>query len=144
MKRVLSYWQNRILNWEKSTGHISISCSIKNRGAKAGAEVVQFYVSDRYAWVSRPNKELVGFKRIELDPGHSATVSMTIDIPMLAFHDHNMNFVIEPGTIGVMVGTSSEDLPLHGEFEITETRTEIPRERKMLSKVVVMKNNCRI
>ena len=128
--------QDKVSPFEK----VSISCCVKNTGDVSGDEVVQFYFSDRHAWVSRPNKELVGFKRVRLAPGESATIALTVDVSMLAFHDHEMKFVLEPGTIDVTVGTSSEDLPLQAAFEITAKRTEIPRNRKMLSNASISRS----
>ena len=114
------------------------SCAKSSVRDVPGTEVLQFYFSDRCASVSRPNKELVGFKRVNLAPGESATVSLTVDVGMLSFHDHEMKFVVEPGFIEVKVGTSSQDLPLQASFEITGNRTDISRNRKMLSSAEII------
>jgi len=72
--------------------------------------VVQLYLRDPIATVARPVKQLAGFKRITLQPGESQTVSFAVDIGQLAFYDRKMEFVVEPGEVQVMVGSSSEDI----------------------------------
>ena len=81
---------------------------MKNTGNKRGAEVVQMYIRDEYASVSRPVKELKGFKKIWLDPGQSQTVTFTITPELLSFYNKDMKWVVEPGDFTIMVGTSSE------------------------------------
>jgi len=102
-----------------SRGIIEISCDVKNVGRVAACEVVQLYVHDREATITRPVQELVGFCRVHLKPGEAQTVSFSLTISQLAFYNLDMEFVVEPGTIDVMVGSSSEDIQLRGDFEIT-------------------------
>ena len=68
--------------------------------------------------MTRPLKELKGFHRVELAPGKKCTITFTLAINQLAFYDSQMRFVLEPGTIKLMVGTSSDDLPLMAEVEV--------------------------
>ncbi|HEU0055612.1 MAG TPA: glycoside-pentoside-hexuronide (GPH):cation symporter, partial [Longimicrobium sp.] len=82
---------------------------VTNTGARAGSEVVQLYIRDRVSSVTRPVKELKGFRRVELAPGESAEVALEIGPDALAFHDVEMRWVVEPGEFEVMVGASSRD-----------------------------------
>ena len=95
-----------------------------NSGSCAGEEVVQLYVHDVVASVTRPVKQLVGFKRIALSPGETRRLTFHLDMSQLAFYDRRMEYVVEPGNVEVMVGSSSEDIRLTGSFEISgETRS---------------------
>lgn len=101
-------------------GKVSISLNVKNTGSMRGDEVVQVYVNDVIASVTRPVKELKAFKRVTLEPGEKKMVLFEIAIDSLAFWNREMKRVVEPGKFKVMVGTSSEDIALEGEFEVTE------------------------
>ncbi|MEJ2502928.1 MAG: glycoside hydrolase family 3 C-terminal domain-containing protein [Gemmatimonadota bacterium] len=82
---------------------------VTNTGDRPGTEVVQLYIRDRVSSVTRPVKELKGFRRVELRPGETQTVALDITPEILAFHDLDMNYVVEPGAFDIMVGTSSRD-----------------------------------
>ena len=101
-----------------SQGDIKISCDVKNVGPVEGDEVVQLYLHDREASVTRPVRELAGFCRIHLNPGETRTVSFSLDIAQLAFLNREMQFVVEPGKVDVIIGSSSEDIRLRDEFDI--------------------------
>src|SRR6476469_5208110 len=92
----------------KKAGTVTISVDVKNTGDRRGAEVVQLYICDDFSSVTRPVKELKGFKKIWLDSGQSQTVTFTIQPELLAFYNKDMKWVVEPGDFTVMVGTSSE------------------------------------
>jgi beta-glucosidase len=100
------------------SGKIKVSVDVKNTGPRAGTEVVQLYTRDLVSSVTTYEKNLRGFERVELAPGESKTVVFTLSSPDLALWDRNMRFVMEPGTFRVMVGSSSEDIRLTGQFEI--------------------------
>jgi beta-glucosidase len=85
---------------------------LTNTGPREGSEVVQLYIRDRVSSVTRPVKELKGFRRVRLGPGESTTVALEITPESLAFHDLDMDFVVEPGEFEVQVGTSSRDTDL--------------------------------
>jgi beta-glucosidase len=91
---------------------VHISLTVKNTGSQPGTEVVQMYVSDRYASVSKPVLELAGFRRLTLEPGQSAEVDFHLDVSQLAFLDADMRWLVEAGEVDVMVGASSNDLRL--------------------------------
>ncbi len=92
----------------KTNGRVTVSVDVRNTGNRKGAEVVQMYIRDDYSSVTRPVKELKGFKKIWLDPGQSQTVTFTIAPELLSFYDKNMKWIIEPGDFTIMVGTSSD------------------------------------
>lgn len=102
----------------KVNGKVKVTVDIQNVGARKGDEVVQLYIRDVVASVTRPVKELKGFKRITLEPGEKRSVEFTLGLEELAFTNIDMKRVIEPGAIEVMVGKSSEDIQLKGKFEI--------------------------
>lgn len=87
---------------------LSISVKIKNIGQYKGTEVVQFYISDLVGSVTRPVKELKGFKRIELAPSEEKKVVFELPLHSLAFWNIDMKKVVEPGKFKIMVGTDSE------------------------------------
>ena len=91
---------------------VTVSCTIKNTGSKDGDEVVQLYIRDLLASVSRPVMELKGFQRIHLKAGESKEVTFTITPEMLSMLDKEMKTVVEPGDFRIMIGASSRDLKL--------------------------------
>ncbi len=106
---------------------IDISSSIHNTGKIAGDEVVQLYVCDEIASLPRPVKELKGFVRITLLPGETKKVIFHLPVNQMAYYDEELNLVVEPGNIKVMIGSSSEDIRLAGEFTISgKTSVKIP------------------
>ncbi len=101
---------------EKSTIHkyesTSILVDVTNTGKFPGDEVVQMYIRDKVGSVSRPVKELKGFKKISLKPCESKTVSFTIEPEHLAFTNINMEYTVEAGDFEIMVGNSSREQDL--------------------------------
>ncbi len=89
---------------------VTVSVDVKNTGAVKGDEVVQLYIRDDFSSVTRPVKELKGFKRITLEPGASQTVSFTIMPADLQFYNMDMQRVVEPGTFTISAGANSVDL----------------------------------
>jgi beta-glucosidase len=95
-----------------ANGSTEVLADVTNTGTRAGSEVVQMYIRDLVSSVTRPVKELKGFRRISLEPGQSATVRFEITPESLAFWDVNMKYRVEPGDFEIMVGTSSRDTDL--------------------------------
>ena len=120
-----------------SSAQVQISCTVTNSGAVAGDEVVQLYLHDREATVTRPAQELAGFKRVHLAPGESRRVTFTVQMSQLGFYNREMRFVVEPGNVDVMVGSSSDDLRLTGAFAITGETVEVLGRRAFLSVATV-------
>ena len=88
-------------------GSVTVKVDVRNTGKVAGDEVVQLYLRDLVSSVTRPVKELRGFKRVTLAPGASTTVEFTLDSDALALWDQDMKRVVEPGTFEIMVGADS-------------------------------------
>jgi beta-glucosidase len=91
-------------------GTATVGVTVINAGKRASDEVVQLYIHDLVSSVTRPVKELKGFRRIHLEPGESKRVEMTVGAPELSFFDEAMKRVVEPGGFEVMMGGSSTDL----------------------------------
>lgn len=100
-------------------GDIHVSCKIKNTGKIKGDEVVQLYLRDEISSVTTYTKVLRGFERISLKAGEEQNVHFRLRPQDLGLWDKNMNFRVEPGSFKVMLGASSTDIRLHGQFEIT-------------------------
>ncbi|MFX1704054.1 beta-glucosidase BglX [Chitinophaga sp. CC14] len=97
---------------------IDVAFKLTNTGAYAGEEIVQLYLRDQAASVTRPVKELKDFQKIKLQPGESKTVHFTIDKEKLSFFNSQLQWVAEPGTFDLMIGASSADIRLKETFEL--------------------------
>jgi beta-glucosidase len=100
------------------TDSLTVTCDIKNTGAYAGEEVVQYYIQDVFASVTRPVKELKGFEKVYLKPGESKTVRFVINKEKLSFYDENMNWNAQAGDFKLMIGNSSDHILLESKFEL--------------------------
>lgn len=118
-------------------GSIIIEVSVFNTGAYEGDEVVQLYLSDRYADMTRPVKELAGFKRVSLKPGQKETVVFEVMANQMAFLDRDMRWKVEKGVIGVEVGSSSADIRLTGEYSVINDSWIEGRKRAFYAKAYV-------
>ncbi|MBN1292917.1 MAG: glycoside hydrolase family 3 C-terminal domain-containing protein [Candidatus Latescibacteria bacterium] len=99
---------------------VNIEVDIKNTGSVPGDEIVQLYLNDMVASVSRPVKELKGFRRITLDPGETKTVRFTLTEKEMLMLNEDMHWVVELGDFRVMVGSSSEDIRSEAVFTVIE------------------------
>lgn len=112
----LSYTQFKITNLQLSAsripanGKLTVSVDVENVGKRAGDEVVQLYIRDVAASMTRPVKELKGFERVRLEPGMKRRVEFALNPEQLGFYNRKMSFVVEPGDFKVMVGPNSQDL----------------------------------
>jgi beta-glucosidase len=118
-------------------GTVCIAVTVSNTGSRLGDEVVQLYVRDLAGSVTRPVKELKGFKRLSLAPGARVRVTFQLAVSQLGFHDRGLAYVVEPGTIGVMVGASSEDIRVDGAFEIVGDLAEVSASKRFSTPVSV-------
>ncbi len=117
---------------------VEVSFKLVNCGSVVGDEVAQFYIRDEYASVPRPVKELKGYARLSLQPGENRKVTFVLPVDQLAFYDVDLNLVLEPGKIEIMVGSSSEDIRLRGEFEIIGAKVIPVKERVFECRVEVI------
>lgn len=120
-----------------SDGKLQISFTIKNIGQQQGDEVAQLYIRDCFSSIARPVKQLVGFVKVSLDVNEEKEITFTVDMRQLAFHNIDMKQVVEPGTMELYVGASSEDIRLHDTFEIIGEEIIVPR--KVFSSKVTIK-----
>src|SRR5436309_3491522 len=102
-------------------GTLKVSVTVTNTGAREGAEVVQLYVHDEVASVTRPVRALAGFRRVSLKPGEARTVDFQLTSKELGLYNRDMKFVVEPGKFRVFVGGSSVG-GLEAEFEVARLR----------------------
>jgi len=102
----------------KANTNISISVDISNTGKYAGDEVIQLYLKDEVSSVTVYESQLRGFERIHLQPGEKKTVQFTLKPDDLKLLDKKMNWVVEPGSFEVMIGSSSEDIRVKKKFII--------------------------
>jgi len=116
---------------------VRISLDVTNIGEVAGDEVVQLYTTDEYAEFPRPVKELRGFLRLHLKPGEKKTVTFDLPVNMLAYYGEGLKLVLEPGTVKIKVGSSSEDIRLEAAFEITGESTLPVKDRVFVCPVTV-------
>jgi beta-glucosidase len=116
----LSYTNFKYSNLHVSPGHIyqggnaTVTVDVTNSGPRSGVETVQMYVHERYTPIATPVKQLRGFERVELKPGETKTVEMTLTPDDLMLLDRDMHWTVVAGTFDVMIGKSS------GEIELTE------------------------
>jgi beta-glucosidase len=121
----LSYTQFRLTNLQLSATRIrrdenlTVTAEVENIGQRPGDEVVQLYIRDVAASVTRPVRELKGFRRLTLQPGEKRTVRFTLGPEQLGFYDRQMRFVVEPGEFKVYVGNSSVG-GLEAGFEVAD------------------------
>jgi beta-glucosidase len=98
-------------------GSVDASVEVTNTGKREGATVIQMYVQDVTASMSRPVKQLRGFKKVNLKPGETQTVSFPIDVDALKFWNQRMKYDAEPGKFNVFIGVDSARVN-QGEFEL--------------------------
>ena len=101
------------------TGAIQVSATISNHGSRSAEEVVQLYIHDRVASVTRPVRELKAFHKIALAPGQSEEVRFTLRANDLAFIGRDNRLRAEPGTFDVWIAPSAESDGVRGSFDLT-------------------------
>jgi beta-glucosidase len=120
----LSYTKFKISDLQLSApridanGKLTVTVEVENVGRRAGDEVVQLYIRDPVASMTRPVKELKGFQRVTLQPGEKRRVEFVLDREHLGFWNREMRYVVEPGEFRVMVGANSVDVT-EAKFEVT-------------------------
>ncbi|MET0997879.1 MAG: glycoside hydrolase family 3 C-terminal domain-containing protein, partial [Marmoricola sp.] len=109
---------------------VRLTTSVTNTGSRAGAEVVQVYVTDPQSSVTRPPQELKGFARVELEPGASGLVEIELDQRAFSFWSTLLGrWVVEAGEFVLRVGTSSRDLPHARSIQVEAPSTAAPLDR---------------
>jgi beta-glucosidase len=104
-----------------TTGSVQVSFEVKNTGSRDGDEVAQMYISHKGSSVERPLEELKGFERIHLKSGESRTISLPLAAKALAYWQDSTNFfTVEPDTVEVSVGPSSDRLTVHTMIHVVQ------------------------
>jgi beta-glucosidase len=102
-----------------SGSDVMVSFDVTNTGSVEGSEVAQLYVSDPSAKVKRPERELKGFAKVQLAPGQTKSVTISLDPRSFSYWDESKhNWTIDPGKFTILVGDSSENTPLHADVTI--------------------------
>jgi beta-glucosidase len=128
----------RISDAEVATdGEFGVAISVRNTGDRAGEEVVQLYLHDVLAQVTRPVRQLTGFARVRLEPGASARVTFRVHADRTAFTGRDLRRIVEPGDIEVLVGTSAADLPCRGTVRLTGPARVVGHDRRLDTPVSV-------
>ncbi len=99
------------------SGKVTASVQVTNTGKREGQTVLQMYVQDVTASMSRPVKQLRGFDKVNLKPGETKTVSFPIDVDALKFWNQRMKYDAELGKFNVFIGVDSARVK-QGEFEL--------------------------
>lgn len=119
-------------------GEFNVSVRVRNTGNRAGDEVVQLYLHDAVAQVTRPVKQLTGFARVHLAAGTCAEVRFQVHADRTAFTGRDLVRVVEPGEIEIMVGTSAGNLPCRGSVRLTGPLRTVGAGRRLITGVEVI------
>ena len=110
------------LKIEPETGglesEVKVTFTVKNTGDVIGDEIPQLYINDEVASVTRYEKMLRGFERVNLKPGEAKVITFTLTPEDLSLYNRHMDFVVEPGKFNVYIGSSSDDIRLEGAFTL--------------------------
>lgn len=121
-------------------GSCEVAVTVRNAGDRAGAEVVQLYLHDPVASVTRPDVRLVGYRRLELAAGESARVAFRFHADLSAFTDREGRRIVEPGALELRLGASSADVREVGRVRLTGDVREVGVERRLHCEVEVSRN----
>jgi beta-glucosidase-like glycosyl hydrolase len=123
-------------------GVVTVDVTVTNTGTVDGAEVVQLYLRDPAARTVRPRRELKGFGRVGLPAGAAARMTFELAAERCAIYDPTEGWVVEPGVIDVLVGSSSQDVRAQSSFELTGPVFRPGRDRVLLTPVTVTAGSC--
>jgi hypothetical protein len=124
-------------------GAVDIGCAVRNSGQRAGAEVVQLYLRDPVAQVTRPVQYLAGFCRVTLEPGESRRVTFRLHADRTAFAGRSGRRVVEPGRIDVLIGSSATDIRLTGTLTMHGPERVVGQDRVLSTPVIVSDSGTR-
>lgn len=118
-------------------GECTVSVRVRNTGGRAGTEVVQLYLHDVLAQVTRPVRQLIGFARVPLAAGEAARVEFAVHADRTAFTGRDLARVVEPGDIELLVGTSADDLPCRGTVRLAGPLRVVGHDRRLTTPATV-------
>jgi beta-glucosidase len=116
-------------------GALTVAVRVRNTGPRAGDEVVQLYLRDVVGQVARPVRQLAGFARVALAPGEGVDARFRVHADRTAYPNRKLEWIVEPGDIEVMVGTSGADLPCRGRVRLAGTLRVVGHDRQLLTPV---------
>ena len=114
-------------------GEFTATVRVSNTGSRSGEEVVQLYLHDVVATVTRPVKQLAGFIRVTLEPGEAVEVSFAVHADRTAFVGRDLQRIVEPGNLDVLIGTSAADLPCRGQVRLTGPVRIVGHDRRLVT-----------
>ncbi|MEV5908021.1 glycoside hydrolase family 3 N-terminal domain-containing protein [Streptomyces chartreusis] len=118
-------------------GTYDLSLTVRNTGARAGADVVQLYLHDPVASVTRPDVRLIGYQRVNLEPGESRRVTFHFHTDLSSFTDRSGRRVVEPGVLELRLGASSADVRHTASLQLTGPVRELGLDRRLLCEAEV-------
>ncbi len=119
-------------------GEARISLTVTNTGERRGTEVVQLYAADTATGVTLPAQQLIGFARIDLEPGETRTATFVVPMSLLAYTGPSGDLVMEPGPVEVSAGSSSSDIRSSAKLTVTGKMRHIEgKDRAFLSDVIL-------
>jgi beta-glucosidase len=122
----------------RTDGEFMVTVRVRNTGGRAGEEVVQLYLHDVVAEVTRPVRQLAGFGRVRLEPGAAADVTFRVHADRTAFTGRDLRRIVEPGDIEVLVGTSAAHLPCQGTVRLTGPVRAVGHDRRLVTPLSVV------
>ena len=114
-------------------GELTVSCTVLNAGTRAGAEVVQLYLEDPVAEVTRPVIQLLGFQRVALEPGRHARVTFRVHADRLSYTGRAHRRIVDAGEVGLLLASSSQDVRLRARVSVTGPTRTLGPERTMIT-----------
>ncbi|SCE01590.1 MULTISPECIES: beta-xylosidase/alpha-l-arabinosidase [unclassified Streptomyces] len=117
-------------------GEFTLSCTVRNTGARAGVEVVQVYLHDPVASVVQPVQRLIGYVRLDLDPGRVARVRMTVPAALASFTGREGHRIVEPGDLELRLSASSTDTRLTARVTLTGPVRTVDHTRRLHMDIV--------
>ncbi|WP_328438981.1 glycoside hydrolase family 3 C-terminal domain-containing protein [Streptomyces sp. NBC_00457] len=131
-------WESDAAEAEIGTdGSYEMTVTVRNTGDRAGAEVVQLYLHDPVASVTRPDVRLIGYQRLELAPGESRRVSFRFHADLSAFTDRSHHRVVEPGVLELRLGVSSAEVLHTARLTLTGPVRVLGPDRRLRCEAVV-------
>jgi Fibronectin type III-like domain len=115
-----------------------VSLTVTNTGKRRGTEVVQLYAADTATGVTLPAQQLIGFARVDLEPGAAKTVTFDVPMSVLAYTGLSGDLVTEPGPVEVRAGSSSSDIRSTAKFTVTGTTRIINDENRAFLSVAAV------
>ncbi|MFI1223566.1 MULTISPECIES: glycoside hydrolase family 3 N-terminal domain-containing protein [unclassified Streptomyces] len=112
-------------------GEFALSCTVRNTGAREGTEVIQVYLHDPVASVVQPVRRLIGYVRLDLDPGRAARVRMTVPADLASFTGRDGDRIVEPGDLELWLSASSTDTRLTARVTVTGPVRTVDHTRRL-------------